>query len=92
MIAFKLREVSSTESAKNEVSDNYLPRSANLYGSVHFNYYVDDWIFGIEQIGSGSRYDDAANQSVNKIEGYMITNLVTNYAFNENFSINLRIG
>ena len=89
MIAFKLKEASQLNRAKNEVSDNYLPRSANLYGSVHFNYYINDWIFGIEQIGSGSRYDDAANQSVNKIEGYMITNLVTNYAFNEKFSINV---
>jgi vitamin B12 transporter len=81
----------TTESAKNEVSDNYLPRSANLYGSVNFNYYLDDWIFGIENIGSGSRYNDAANKSVNKIEGYIITNLVTNYAFNEKFSINMRL-
>jgi vitamin B12 transporter len=81
----------TTESAKNEVSDNYLPRSANLYGSVNFNYYLDDWIFGIENIGSGSRYNDAANKSVNKIEGYIITNLVTNYAFNEKFSINVRL-
>ncbi|MDC0475469.1 TonB-dependent receptor [Methylophilaceae bacterium] len=81
----------TTESAKNEVSDNYLPRSANLYGSVNFNYYLDDWIFGIENIGSGSRYDDDANKSVNKIEGYIITNLVTNYAFNEKFSINMRL-
>lgn len=81
----------TTESAKNEVSDNYLPRSANLYGSVNFNYYLNDWIFGIENIGSGSRYNDAANKSVNKIEGYIITNLVTNYAFNEKFSINLRL-
>jgi len=89
--SFQIKGSITTESAKNEVSDNYLPRSANLYGSVHFNYYINDWIFGIEQIGSGSRYDDAANQSINKIEGYMITNLVTNYAFNEKFSINVRI-
>jgi len=89
--SFQIKGSITTESAKNEVSENYLPRSANLYGSVHFNYYINDWIFGIEQIGSGSRYDDAANQSINKIEGYMITNLVTNYAFNEKSSINVRI-
>ncbi len=58
--------------------------AANLYGSAHLNYYLEDWIFGMEQIGSGSRYNDADN-TVKNIGGYMITNLVTNYVFNEKF-------
>ena len=49
----------TNESPKNEDTDKYLPYRANLYGSTNLNYYVQDWIFGLEQIGSGSRYNDA---------------------------------
>ena len=86
---FQTKASITTESPQNKQSHNNLPRRANLYGSANFNYYVQDWIFGLEQIGSGSRYNDAANNE--KIEGYMITNLVTNYVFNEKFTINIRL-
>ena len=86
---FQAKGSITTESPKNKESDENLPRRANLYGSANFNYYFQDWIFGLEQIGSGSRYDDAANNE--KIEGYMITNIVTNYVFNEKFTINVRL-
>ena len=86
---FQTKASVTTESPQNKQSHNNLPRRANLYGSANFNYYFQDWIFGLEQIGSGSRYDDAANNE--KIEGYMITNLVTNYVFNEKFTINIRL-
>ena len=79
----------TTESPNNEDTDKDLPQRANLYGSTHLNYYVQDWVFGIEQIGSGSRYNDADNTV--KIGGYMITNLVTNYIFKEKFTINIRL-
>ena len=86
---FQTKASVTTESPQNKQSHNNLPRRANLYGSANFNYYFQDWIFGLEQIGSGSRYDDAANNE--KIEGYTITNLVTNYVFNEKFTINIRL-
>ncbi|MBT5149779.1 MAG: TonB-dependent receptor [Nitrosomonadales bacterium] len=86
---FQIKGSVTTESTENNESGNDLPRTANLYGNVNLNYYVNDWIFGVEQIGSGSRYDDKSNN--NKIEGYMITNLITNYEFNEKFSINVRL-
>ena len=86
---FQAKGSITTESPKNKVSNENLPRRANLYGSANFNYYFQDWVFGLEQIGSGSRYDDAANNE--KIEGYMITNIVTNYVFNEKFTINVRL-
>ena len=86
---FQAKGSITTESPKNKESDENLPRRANLYGSANFNYYFQDWIFGLEQIGSGSRYDDAANNE--KIEGYIVTNIVTNYVFNEKFTINVRL-
>jgi len=79
----------TNESPKNEDTDKYLPSRANLYGSAHLNYYVQDLIFGLEQIGSGSRYNNASNTV--KIKGYMITNLVTNYVINEKFKVNVRL-
>ena len=79
----------TTESPKNEDTDKDLPQRANLYGSAHLNYYVQDWIFGLEQISSESRYNDADNTA--KIGGYMVTNLVTNYVFNEKFTVNVRL-
>ena len=78
----------TTESPQNKQSHNNLPRRANLYGSANFNYYVQDWIFGLEQIGSRGR--DTTSSSI-KTKGYMITNLVTNYVFNEKFTINIRL-
>ena len=79
----------TNESPNNEDTDKDLPLRANLYGSAHLNYYVQDWIFGVEQISSGSRYNDADNTV--KIAGYMLTNLVTNYVFNEKFTVNVRL-
>jgi vitamin B12 transporter len=79
----------TTESPNNEDTDKDLPLRSNLYGSTHLNYYIQDWIFGVEQIGSGSRYNDADN--IVKISGYMVTNLVTNYMFNEKFTVNVRL-
>ena len=86
---FQIKGSVTTESPNNEDTDKDLPLRANLYGSTHLNYYVQDWIFGIEQIGSGSRYNDADNAV--KISGYMVTNFVTNYIFNEKFTINIRL-
>ena len=79
----------TAESSKNKDTNKYLPRRAKLYGNLSINYYIQEWIFGIEQIGSGSRYDDKANN--NKIEGYMITNLIANFALNEKTTINFRL-
>ncbi len=79
----------TAESPKNKDTNKYLPRRAKLYGNLSINYYIREWIFGIEQIGSGSRYDDKANN--NKIEGYMITNLIANFALNEKTTINFRL-
>ena len=86
---FQIKGSLTTESPNNEDTDKDLPLRANLYGSTHLNYYVQDWIFGVEQIGSGSRYNDADNNV--KISGYMVTNFVTNYTFNEKFTINIRL-
>ena len=79
----------TAESPKNKDTNKYLPRRAKLYGNLSINYYIQEWVFGIEQIGSGSRYDDKANN--NKIEGYMITNLIANFALNEKTTINFRL-
>jgi vitamin B12 transporter len=86
---FQIKGSVTTESPNNEDTDKDLPLRANLYGSTHLNYYVQDWIFGVEQIGSGSRYNDADNTV--KIGGYIVTNLVTNYVFNEKFTVNVRL-
>ena len=86
---FQIKGSVTNESPNNEDTDKDLPLRANLYGSTHLNYYVQDWIFGVEQIGSGSRYNDADNTV--KISGYMVTNFVTNYIFNEKFTINIRL-
>ena len=86
---FQIKGSVTTENPNNEDTDKDLPLRSNLYGSTHLNYYVQDWIFGVEQIGSGSRYNDADNTV--KIGGYMVTNLVTNYVFNEKFTVNVRL-
>ena len=85
----KLKGSLTAESPKNKDTNKYLPRRAKLYGNLSINYYIQEWVFGIEQIGSGSRYDDKANN--NKIEGYMITNLIANFALNEKTTINFRL-
>ena len=86
---FQIKGSVTTENPNNEDTDKDLPLRSNLYGSTHLNYYVQDWIFGVEQIGSGSRYNDADNTI--KIGGYMVTNLVTNYVYNEKFTVNVRL-
>ena len=77
------------ESSKNEDTDKYLPRRAKFFGNLNINYYVDQWIYSLEMKGSGNKYDDKAND--NRIEGYIISNLIANYKYNYQTTLNVRL-
>ena len=86
---FQMKGSLTSQSAKNEDTDKYLPRRASLIGNLNLNYYIGHWNIGVEETFSGNRFDDAAN-SVN-LSGYALTNIVSDYKINDKLKLNLRL-
>jgi vitamin B12 transporter len=86
---FQMKGSLTSQSAKNEDTDKYLPRRASLIGNINLNYYIGFWNIGVEETFSGNRFDNAAN-TVN-LSGYALTNIVTDYKINEKLKLNLRL-
>lgn len=77
------------QNAKDETSDLYLVRRAKNYGSVQIAHYVNQWSFGTEIVGSGSRYNDANNTVT--LDGYILSNIFANIYWTEQLTVNARI-
>ena len=86
---FQMKGSLTSQSAKNEDTDKYLPRRASLIGNLNLNYYIGHWNIGVEETFSGNRFDDAANR-VN-LSGYALTNIVSDYKINDKLKLNLRL-
>ncbi len=86
---FQIKGSLTSQSAKNEDTDKYLPRRASLIGNINLNYYVGNWNIGIEETFSGKRFDDKENM-VN-LSGYALTNIVTDYKVSDKLKLNLRL-
>ncbi len=86
---FQIKGSLTTQSAKNEDTDLYLPRRAKTFGNINLNYYVGYWNIGIETIFSNKRFDNKENTV--KLSGYSVTNIVADYKFNENLNLNFRL-
>ena len=79
----------TTQSAKNEDTDKYLPRRATALGNLNLNYYIGFWNIGIEETFSDKRFDDKENTV--KLSGYALTNIVADYKINDKLKLNLRL-
>ena len=86
---FQMKGSLTSQSAKNEDTDKYLPRRASLIGNINLNYYIGHWNIGVEETFSGNRFNDAANTG--NLSGYALTNIVTDYKINEKLKLNLRL-
>jgi vitamin B12 transporter len=86
---FQIKGSVTSQSAKNEDTDKYLPRRASLIGNISLNYYIGQWNIGVEETFSGNRFNDAAN-TVN-LSGYALTNIVADYKINDKLKLNLRL-
>ncbi|CAM8292489.1 BtuB Outer membrane cobalamin receptor protein [Candidatus Methylopumilus planktonicus] len=86
---FQIKGSLTSQSAKNEDTDKYLPRRASLIGNINLNYYIGNWNIGIEETFSGKRFDDKENM-VN-LSGYALTNIVADYKINDKLKLNVRL-
>ncbi len=86
---FQISGSVTNQSPKNEDTEKYLPYRSNILGNINFNYFIGNWNFGVENTGSGIRYDDKAN--TRKISGYILTNFVADYKFSDQLKFNLRL-
>ncbi|CAM8280460.1 TonB-dependent receptor domain-containing protein [Candidatus Methylopumilus planktonicus] len=86
---FQIKGSVTSQSAKNEDTDKYLPRRASLIGNINLNYYIGNWNIGIEETFSGKRFDDKENM-VN-LGGYALTNIVADYKINDKLKLNVRL-
>ena len=79
----------TTQSAKNEDTDKYLPRRATALGNLNLNYYIGYWNIGLEETFSDKRFDDKENTV--KLSGYALTNIVADYKINDKLKLNLKL-
>jgi vitamin B12 transporter len=86
---FQINGSVTSQSAKNEDTDLYLPRRAKIFGNINLNYYIGYWNIGIEESFSDKRFDDKANMV--KLSGYALTNIVADYKINDKLKLNLRL-
>ena len=76
-------------SPRDRETDNLLVRRANRHASLYTNYTWGDWRFGAEASASSARYNDAANTQ--RLAGYSIFNLTTDYAINQEWQLKARL-
>lgn len=86
---FQIKGSITSQSAKNEDTDLYLPRRAKTFGNINLNYYIGYWNVGIEESFSDKRFDDKANTV--KLSGYALTNIVADYKINDKLKLNVRL-
>ena len=86
---FQIKGSLTSQSARNQDTDKYLPRRASALGNFNLNYYIGYWNIGIEETFSNKRFDDKEN--VVKLSGYALTNFVADYKINEKLKFNLRL-
>jgi vitamin B12 transporter len=86
---FQIKGSITSQSAKNEDTDLYLPRRAKTFGNINLNYYIGYWNVGIEESFSDKRFDDKANMV--KLSGYALTNIVADYKINDKLKLNVRL-
>ncbi|MCB5207139.1 TonB-dependent receptor domain-containing protein [Methylovorus mays] len=75
--------------AEDADTGNWLPRRAREHGTLGLTQTWGDWQFGSEVEGSGHRFDDAANTQ--RLRGYTLVNVFTNYRINQDWSLNARV-
>ena len=86
---FQIKGSITSQSAKNEDTDLYLPRRAKTFGNINFNYYIGSWNVGVEETYSDKRFDNKENTV--KLSGYALTNIVADYKINDKLKLNLRL-
>lgn len=77
------------QSAKDDGTDNLLPRRANRTGKLNIAYDYQDWRFGAEFLASSKRYNNLANTDV--LGGYGLANFTTSYKISQDWSVQARL-
>ena len=77
------------QSAKDDETDNLLPRRANRTGKLNIAYDYQDWRLGAEFLASSKRYNNLENTDV--LGGYSLVNFTTNYTINQDWSVLARL-
>jgi vitamin B12 transporter len=85
---FHIKGSADIQSPRNDDTNLLLPRRSQHYGALALGYRWDGWNFLAEVIGSGDRYDDAAN--TRKLDGYALMNLTARYQINPELSLQMK--
>lgn len=72
-----LRASADFQDPRDETTGKALNRRARRHGTLAADYAIGDASFGVEVLGSSSRFDDAANK--NTLGGYGLVNLVATW-------------
>lgn len=85
---FHIKASADVQSPRNDDTNLLLTRRSQHYGAFALGYRWDGWNFLAEVIGSGDRYDDAAN--TRKLDGYALMNLTARYQINPELSLQMK--
>jgi vitamin B12 transporter len=79
----------SLQDPKDAATGKQLNRRARAFGNVRISYTQNEWNFGAELQGTGSRWDDVANTQ--RMGGYTLVNLYASHALKRDWSVYGRI-
>ncbi|PPC96092.1 TonB-dependent receptor domain-containing protein [Methylotenera mobilis] len=78
----------TTQSPRDDSSNQLLTRRGNRYGSLTVLHSFSDFQWGAELTGASTRYNDAANQI--SMSGYTLVNLTANYRISPEWKLEIR--
>ncbi len=89
--AWNARAEFTRQDAIDADAGNRLPRRARQYGSASLSITPGPWRAGAELVGSGSRFDNAANSAASRMGGYALLNLQAALAVTPEFTLSARL-
>ena len=70
---------------------NLLPRRAKEHGTFGVSKRFGEWEIGSDVESSSYRYNDIRNRPIDRMSGYTLVNIYTNYRINPDWSLNARV-
>ncbi|MEO7760299.1 MAG: TonB-dependent receptor [Casimicrobiaceae bacterium] len=86
----RLKAEITRENPLDEATGKLLVRRAKTFGSLSINGNAGAWHWGAQLVGSGERFDSAANSAASRLAGYGLLNLRLAYAVAPQYTVSLR--
>jgi vitamin B12 transporter len=87
---YRLKAEITREEAIDEATGKFLPRRAQVFGTLSFARTAGPLGLGAEIVASGERFDSAANSPASRLAGYALLNVRATYALSPAYAVAVR--